>query len=454
MNLLVDLYNDRRLAGDFLVAPFRTFATKFSNLTNSFHPYSGIIKRTAEVFKRVLLFILAIAVLPLTALMLTVGMPLKFIHRALRADQLYSKKTMITTHFNPVLEHYSRLGDRLVAYMHAKHFGHEAGLPLLYKPFKGENMFDLKEKEIAEGSAIYDPEAPLYFKKVVYLEKDDDLNLLQNINPNESVLYVLPYFPESKIEKCGGYTGIKKEVSWEKKEIKEINRRMLKVEHLPTNAQPLDLPKGAFAIAVHLRTGGDFDGPDTASLFPAKLPTRDFYYGELENVIRNRVEHTQRNQIGDKKNVFIHIFTDSTNAQGVKDDVAAELTKRGIIQLLEDNGMKLDLSFREKASVAEDFNNMSKPFDCFIHPDSNMSGTISKYSDYPLEIYPSHYRIADTWKETIVDRVEYAVRNSQGVKRTHEEQRDYRMKFVRRWFLPLLFYKLMHRNFLGAECPK
>lgn len=445
------VYHDIRLSGDFLVSPYRAYTTELSKTFDALDANADLFARMGEILKRIVFIVVIPIAIPFTAVLLSLGMAVKSIDLACRGDELYSNRPMITSHFQFILEMVSRLGDRLLAYAHAKYLGQEHDLPLYYKPFKGEEIFNLRNKEAENGSVIYDPQAPLYFKRTVYLETDQDLEQLNHIDPNESVLYVVPFYPESKISRGDGYDGIRREIQWDDPRIKEQNQFFLRVEAESNGVVELELPDNAYTIAVHFRTGGDFDHPDMATLFPARLPLKQFYYDELSNVIRQRIAEVNGNPGIVKKDFFIHIFTDSTNAEGLKNELAAELESRGLMQLLQENGMNIQLSYRHNAPVKDDFYNMSKPFDCFLHPDSNMSSTISKYIDYPLEIYPSHYHIESDWSQIVIDEVEYATRDAEGVKQTRQESREYNMDVVTRCYLPLEFYKWWHRNTLGPN---
>jgi len=451
ISLLYCIYRDKRLAGESLLVPFKKYGGLLSKVIKPLDQTLGLSGKVGEVFKRIAV-VLMLPIASATAILLPVGLGVKYGDLARRKDELYEKKPMITTHFPFILEKVSRLGDRLVADLHVRHFSQKAHIRYYYKPFKGEQIFNLQRKEQAEGALVYDREKPLYFKKIIYLKKDSDLTALDNVNPNESVLYVVPYYPESKIERGEGYKGIREEIDWEDPLFKKQNQQLFAIDQTARTINQLVLPKDAYTIAIHMRTGGDFDNADMQTIFPAKLPSKEFYVAELENVILKRIEEMQTTD-PEKKNIFIHIFTDAGKPEQLKNKLQAELQRRGVNQKLDEKGIMLTLSFRDKASLAEDFHNMSQNFDCMIRPDSNMSGTIAKFVDYSLEIVPSHYRIDQKWKELVIDEVEYIKRNADGSKAIQKHLREYKMKVVQRWYLPLSFYRWMHRQVLGPKCP-
>lgn len=442
--MVSNVYNDRRLCGDGLVVPFRAYTTELLKTCDTIEANASVCERVGEIFKRIVLIIALPVALPFTAVVLSVGMAVKYLDLARRTDELYSQRAMITSQLPFFLEMYSRLGDRLLAYMHAKYLGQEHGLPLYYKPFSGDRMFNLRQKEMDLGSTIHDPQAPLYFKRTVYLETNQDLEQLDHIDPNESVLYVLPFSSASKIERGPGYQGITRDVNWEDPVIKAQNKVLLEVNNPDNDIPFLELPDDAYAIAVHIRTGGDFDNPDMATLFPARLPTREFYYEELSRVIQQQINRVSENDSLEKRNIFVHIFTDALNVEELKNEIEAALEERGMIAQLADKNIQFTLSFRENAPLRDDFANMSKPFDCFIRPDSNLSRTVCLYNDFPLEICPSHFRIESDWSQIIIDQVEWIERDPEGIKVSRYEDTAYHMDVVRRCYLPLEFYKWWH----------
>ena len=140
-----------------------------------------------------------------------------------------------------------RFGDKLVGYAHAKWISYKYNIPLLYKPFIYSNQLALHSIE-----RLYIDENA--FRKVVLPQYGDNINYEPN---DESVLFNIPYFPETLSEhQCPGmhyYFA----VDWDDPGFKYELKRLIK----PTvHTNPfLELPKHRISVAVHVREGGNSD---------------------------------------------------------------------------------------------------------------------------------------------------------------------------------------------------
>lgn len=410
MNLITAV-NDPRLRGESLITPLRSTVQWYNRAFSVRTDHSSLW----EIFERALFLTgscLAIAALPVAAL----GVVAKWIDLACRIDALAHKGPAIGYHLPLPLEIYSRLGDRLAAYLNTKYVAEKNDLPVYFRPFKGAEFFAFSEEETLR--------APTYFKNVVHLETPEDVEALMDVDRNESVLYLLPFFPHTRVEnESDACSYIKYFVDWQafKPRVKELLRVV----------QPhamINIPKNVFSIALHIRTGGNYDSPDTATMLPAKLPPMSFYLGELENLLAS--QHRPKD-----KPLFIHIFTDDVHPENVKNVVQNKLRELGV---------KAVLSFSPNPNLVDDVANMNR-FHCLIRPDSNLSGTLAEASDHlEVEIFPTHFEVNPQWTELTINRVQTVTADGSRIDRTTH----YTMPAVKR--LPTFFYKWFHQYFLGV----
>lgn len=357
--------------------------------------------------------IAAIPGIPLAAL----GVTAKWIDLTIRFDQFAHKGPAMSYHLPMILEIYSRLGDRLTAYLNTKYVAEKYGLPVYFKPFKGSEFFAFSQEETLRQ--------PLYFKKIVHLKSAADVLALSKVDPAESVLYLFPFFPHTRIEnESEGCSYIKYFVNWDA--FKPRVKQLLKV------VQPhekIAIPADTFSIALHVRTGGDYDNPDTSTMLPLKLPPMEFYLGELENLLRS-------NDLP-RKPLFIHIFTDDLHPKKIFQKVKERLDILGF--------KGPTISYSESPRLIDDVANMNR-FDCLIRPDSNLSGTLAEAADHlQLEIFPTHFTVNSHWSEISINQVKKVFSNGN----KESVNSNYTMPAIKR--LPTFFYKWFHRYFLGIQ---
>ncbi len=259
-----------------------------------------------------------------------------------------------------------RFGDNVLSYIHAKWVAYKNNIPLLYKPFIYSDELLMHEKELH-----YVDYARL-FKKIVVLDSD----LLNSTDGVESILYVVPYFPESKWEQnCavsfsgGAWPFI--QTGWEDKHFIAMLNAMIAPRRLVC-AQ--ELPKDKITVALHMRKGGNNDTPETVTQFPLKFLPNDFYVEQIKKLY----------ELVGSKPLYVFLFTDDNNPQLIAEKIANEL-----------QGFAIEIDYRKSGNsdtlnVVEDFFAL-KQFDCLIHSESNFSFVMSQLKDYFFSIYPTSF---------------------------------------------------------------
>lgn len=354
-----------------------------------------------------------------------IGIATKWIDLTHRVDQFIHHGTAITYSLPLPMEIYSRLGDRLLAYLHTKYVAEKYQLPVYFRSFKGAEFFAFSKQE----KLNYNSSAPLYFKQVIHLSSTKEIEALKTIDRHKSVLHVLPFFPESRVETEGpNCTYLKYSIDW--KNFKPRVNELLKVIMPFTELQ---IPSNSFSIAMHIRTGGTYDSPDTSTLLPAKLPPLSYYAGEFKALLTS--SHIPRN-----RPLFIHIFTDDISPKKISRLLQQELVLNGTIDLLQDQ--RVTFNYTRDPRLVDDVANMRK-FHCLIRPDSNLSATAAKVSNrLEIEVVPTHFTVNKQWTEISIDQVEEVYRGTAERRQSH-----YTMPVVKR--LPHFFYPWFHRYFLG-----
>ena len=157
----------------------------------------------------------------------------------------------------------------------------------------------------------------------------------------------------------------------------------------------------------------------------------DFYLGELKRALTST-------HIPAGMPVFIHIFTDAVEPKKIYDIVQASLSE------LDLQGKKVQLSYKEQASLTDDIANMSR-FQCMIRADSNLSGPIAAGSEVlEYEVFPTHVTVDPEREEVSIRQVRIVTHR----KDIASVETDYSKKMVTGG-LPQLFITLFH-NFYGV----
>lgn len=279
-----------------------------------------------------------------------------------------------------------RFGDDLVSYCHAKWLSFKYDIPLLYKPFKysDELILSNEETKLDYGK--------LNNYQTIYIDGEKNI-ISKNIN-DKNKLYILGYFPEAKIELTWlnswkilhDYLSI----DWDNKNFKNILQTMIKPKNSISIFYP---PKNIFSVAIHIRTGGNFDPESYKYTYTLKMPPYSYYVEQIKKI---------KNIMGDKK-IYFHIFTDDNNPQKIVD-----FLKKEIIDL-----KNIELGFREfennwDKNVLEDFFSILN-FDCLIMTQSNFSIIASKLKEYQITIMPISSKFENN--AITIDKVEIVIKN-------------------------------------------
>lgn len=299
-----------------------------------------------------------------------------------------------------------RLGDDLVALLHAEWISYKNDIPLLYKPFPYSDQLAVHEQRL-----LYNENLMRQYSHVVEFKKNEYIKF----DRNAQTLYIIPYFPESmeeyRIHEFDSYAGTLKSknypyfaVDWEDKIF--IDR----IKKLLTPLYPINLikpPQDCINIAVQVRkNSGGNDRPllnilseqeyDPSIIyvdrvFPLKHPPDQYYIDQIKFVI----------QMFQGKKIYIFIFTD--------DPEPATIVKR-YAQYISDTNIIFDYRRADNnhyTNVLEDLFSMLN-FDCLIRPDSNLSIVASKLGNFKVLISPVSHRWDNI--KLIIDKVSIFVR--------------------------------------------
>ena len=107
-----------------------------------------------------------------------------------------------------------RFGDNLLCYLHAKWIAYQYQIPLRYKPFKYSSDLVMHSKEVRLSK---DPKKES--RIAVGLETGPI-----DLQREDSVMYVCPYFPEDKQERLIYYYF---DVDWKNREFQSLVREMI-----------------------------------------------------------------------------------------------------------------------------------------------------------------------------------------------------------------------------------
>ncbi|PIS02159.1 MAG: hypothetical protein COT85_06390 [Chlamydiae bacterium CG10_big_fil_rev_8_21_14_0_10_42_34] len=407
---------DEDLMGDTLMEPIRKCVEAYGYSISAMDGKQEGCQRVFEVFKRSAAFFVAtLAVAPSIGLA-GMGAASKLVDLYAKFDEKVSQSE-ISDYIPLILKQFSRTGDRTVTYLRARVAADEVDMPLYYKPFKGSEIFFFDQMEQNRG--------PKYFREVVYLNTQEQVEALKGADKTQSVLYLLPFASfYREIEKEGDACSMPKyHPDWTQHKVRLS--QLLTIE-----SEQLELPEDAYPIALHIRDGGDYDDNNTKTLHPLKLPSLNFYIGEL-----NRVIEMKKNE--GEYNFFIHIFTDAIDPESVLDQIRGQVNAEGV-----------DLAFsfapREEATLRFDAGNMHR-FKCMIRADSNLSGPITAASETELDIFPSGFTIDED--EVVISQVYI----NQAGKEKVAEATGYR-KPMQGW-LPMWFNRFFYSYFGLRQVP-
>lgn len=188
-----------------------------------------------------------------------------------------------------------------------------------------------------------------------------------DLQTENAVMYVCPYFPEDQWEKMSYYHF---EVDWKNQEFRKIVREMI----APKKRLRLVTPsKNSVNIAIHVREGGGYDSERTKIVFPLKLPPMSFYVEGFSKII----------SLFPEKEIFCHVFTDALNPEKIVSLLQEAVPRNSSVKF---NYRKSNNS--HKNNVLEDFFSLFN-FDILIRSQSNFSMVPSLIHDYAIVYHPT-----------------------------------------------------------------
>ena len=281
-----------------------------------------------------------------------------------------------------------RFGDSLLCYLHAKWISYKYKIPLLYYPFEYSDKLVLSDAElmVTVGNA-----SSLKKEKATDVEPITQELFVDTVKicPDDGILYIIPWFPESlqeyeRIEDGRLYFY----VNWSDEKFLEEIRNLVSPK---AKLDLLQLPSDKITVAVHVRRNSN--GFDLALSFdenlqvkegrqflddyyPFKCVDDDFYISSIKKLC----------ELFQSKQIYIYIFTDDKDPEKI-----AEKYKNAL------NNPLITFDYRHDkhdhtVHVLEDFFSMLK-FDCLIRSDSNFSLVASKLGNYKYDISPAGYQL-------------------------------------------------------------
>lgn len=302
-----------------------------------------------------------------------------------------------------------RLGDNLLAYLHAKWISYRYNIPLLCKPFPYFDQLVAAEKE-----QIYTSSSEKKFRHVVELKK----NGVPPFDRYSHTLYVITYFPESLEEhrlpeygenpNPGGRQGCDWPhftVQWDEKPFANIIKQLIAPRYPISLVVP---PADCISVAIHVRKdSGGYDHPllqetpldkynpnqEYADLdFPLKCVPDSYYVEQIQRVL----------SMFKGQKLYFFMFTDDPNPHRIATKFEHIFRDENITFHYRQTGNN------HYSNVLEDLFSMPN-FDCLIRPDSNLSIVASKLSNNKVLIMPLTHK----WegKKLIIDKVGVILRS-------------------------------------------
>lgn len=255
-----------------------------------------------------------------------------------------------------------RFGDNVLNYLHALWISYFYKIPLLYKPFEYSDQLVLHDVQ----QFAYDDYESFYEHKVDYIWATNNFV----IHPCNKTLYTIAYFPErSTVWKY--FHSLYFSVNWEDSVFKDMIRRVVRPRKKMDNI--IKPPANKFSVALHIRTGGNYDTDYWVKATPDKFLTDAFYIDAIKTVA---LEH--QNQP-----LYVFIFTDHFNPE-----VLVAKFKEAL-----HNFSTIEFDYRKnhggpESNVLEDLFSMVN-FDCLIKSEANIPLIASKIHDFKKIIEPS-----------------------------------------------------------------
>lgn len=261
-----------------------------------------------------------------------------------------------------------RFGDDLLAYCHAKWISYKYDIPLLYRQFPYSDQLNMHILE--------EP-----FTEIITKNYKNILNIAQTysyrIEPDQDILYVIPYFSESVLEQDNPRFFFRFPIDWKDPNFKAELKKMIS-PRLPLEL--VKIPEGYISVALHLRIGTGYDIANIQDYYLLDDPRCQLKFSPLTYYIHQLQATCEyyKNQP-----LYVHVFTDHTNPKELVDILESHLKNSQITfgYRTEKNSHRLN--------VLEDFFSLLQ-FDCLIRPDAHFSFIASKLAQYQLLISPWH----------------------------------------------------------------
>jgi|GEM_PF-4318103 len=283
-----------------------------------------------------------------------------------------------------------RLGDKLLGVAHAAWFAHVLKLPLVYKAYP---YFD--QLQIDDDTSLL-RELPAVGHKLTLQTPADYLQFYEVVSRGDSfedTLIEVPFYPESPYLFVNHtYQPQFTQIDWYDVEFLATLRKWF-APKIPV--VKLDLPADRVTVALHYRTGENYDRKKWQNAFPLKGPP-DSYYIDCLNYL-----------IGiEKRPLYVYIFTDSLEPQRV----AAKFQQ--LFPAIE-FACRTDVPAEE--AVLEDFFRL-EGFECLIRPDSHFSVIAGHLFNYRIMMSPSRFQVRK--EEFVIDQIQIEVKTPSGTRFT------------------------------------
>lgn len=178
-----------------------------------------------------------------------------------------------------------RLGDHLLAYAKAKYIALKFNIPLLHNPF-----------ELSDQLVLDDIEEP-YSKEQEY-QKTKKISSIPKYITHDNVLYILTDKHWHGFNKTQEWYGLPYDPGFFRV-LKKYIRPKIKIPKIERSPN-------AVTIAIHVRTGGDYEDDKQEILKDkGKFPSKSYYITQLKII----------GSLFSKKIIDVHIFTDESNPE-------------------------------------------------------------------------------------------------------------------------------------------
>ncbi|MFH1253872.1 MAG: hypothetical protein V1646_00380 [bacterium] len=212
-----------------------------------------------------------------------------------------------------------RFGDSLICYLHAKWISYKYSIPLLYYPFEYSDQLVLSDAEllVTVGNA-----SSLKKEKATDIEPITQELFVDTVKicPDEGILYIIPWFPESiqeyeRIEDGRLYFY----VNWDDEKFLEEIRKLISPKK---KLDLLQIPSDKITVAVHVRRNSN--GFDLALSFDENLQVKegrqfldDYYPFKCvdDNFYISSIKKLC--ELFPNRSIYIYIFTDDKDPEKI-----------------------------------------------------------------------------------------------------------------------------------------